>query len=335
MAYQVGFIGLGRMGTHMASHIHSVAPCGVWNRTRDVAVQHSKQHETVLVNSIESFRCPVVFCCLPTSAEVREAAVKLVEARKAHILEVGSHSNLPPNVFSLLVDCTSGAYSDTVSIGAYLRDNGVSMVDCPVSGGPRGAKAGALTAMLGGAEADVETAIQYAKSFAKKANFIGPLGSGHAVKSINNILNTANLMAITEGLLALKKIGVDPEKALASINCSSGRSLQSMERIPEEVLTGRFNYGFDFNLMRKDVRIAGALLEKESGALFETGVLRSVVSNMEIIGDAVLAERRGTGVAGPEGGPDLSKPLGLDYTYLSAYMEKQAGINLRSRENGS
>merc|ERR1711865_231781 len=63
------------------------------------------------------------------------------------------------------------------------------------------------------------------------------------------------------GLLALQQLGVKPEVALAAINGSSGRSLQTQERVPREVLTRRFNYGFKLPLMAKDVRVAESVLD--------------------------------------------------------------------------
>merc|ERR1712203_910690 len=74
-------------------------------------------------------------------------------------------------------------------------------------------------------------------SFARKIVHLGPAGCGHAVKSINNVLNTSNMLCAMEGMLALKKLGVDPAKALSVINTASGRSLMSMQRLPEEILT--------------------------------------------------------------------------------------------------
>jgi len=73
---------------------------------------------------------------------------------------------------------------------------------------------------------------------------------------MNNCLNAAHLIVAGEALLALKKWGVQPEVALQAINASFGRSLQTEVRIPTEVLTRRFDYGFKLGLMLKDVRIA-------------------------------------------------------------------------------
>ena len=70
----MGFIGLGAMGWHMARHLQSRFPTSVWNRTRTKAEDHGAQFGTGVVKDIADFKAPVIFCCVPTSEEVREVA---------------------------------------------------------------------------------------------------------------------------------------------------------------------------------------------------------------------------------------------------------------------
>merc|ERR1712039_72693 len=100
------------------------------------------------------------------------------------------------------------------------------------------------------------------QAFAANIVYLGPTGAGHAVKAVNNACNVSNLLCLHEGLLALKHMGVCPSAALEVINKSSGRSLMSLERIPKEVITGDFNYGFKLGLMAKDVNIATELMDE-------------------------------------------------------------------------
>lgn len=288
--YEIGFVGLGAMGYPMAGQINKAFPTAVWNRTTSKAHMHSDEFGTTMINNLDELSCPVIFCCLPTSVEVEEMAEKLS----------GDQG------IKLLVDCTSGDWKHTVKIGDILRQKNIEMVDCPVSGGVRGAEAGTLTAMYGGKPEDVELAMRYSM-FAKVKHRLGPLGAGHATKAMNNILNTANFMLATEGLLALRNCGVSPEAALGVINKSSGRSLQSEVRIPEEVLDRRFGYGFKLNLMHKDVKTAEKLLNEQFP---EAKVLPKVSETM----DKVMEMYKDT----PE----------IDYTHIATYLEKKAGVEL-------
>lgn len=135
-------------------------------------------------------------------------------------------------------------------------------MDCPISGGPAGASKGTLAAMLGGDAEAAEIVRPHIQAFAANIVYLGPTGSGHAVKAVNNACNVSNLLCLHEGLLALKKMGVCPSAALDVINKSSGRSLMSLERVPKEVITGDFNYGFKLGLMAKDVNIATELMDE-------------------------------------------------------------------------
>merc|ERR1712012_845268 len=100
---------------------------------------------------------------------------------------------------------------------------GVSLVDCPVSGGLRGAAAGTVMAMFGGGDGEFAAVEPYIRTFAKSVKRCGPVGAGMAVKSITSALDSAHLLLAAEGILALKGLGVEPATALEVINKSSGR----------------------------------------------------------------------------------------------------------------
>ena len=169
------------------------------------------------------------------------------------VSDVLGSNMVSPN--TVIVDLTSGAPDKSFKISEALREKNVTYLDMAVSGGPAGSEAGTLTAMASGdAEVFASKVEGIASLFAKKVEHVGPKpGSGHAVKAINNTLNMMNLLSASEGLIALNKAGIDTRKALDVINESSGRSLQSTVRIPEEVMSGKYAYGFQLGLMMKDV----------------------------------------------------------------------------------
>lgn len=293
----VGWIGLGAIGYPMAKHIaRTVAGTNqklfVWNRSVEKAERHAKEVESVVCRSIShlSENAECIFICLPTSVQVAEI-----------VQQIGGKCRL-------VIDCTSGEPTHTRAIGASLAKRGICMVDCPVSGGPFGAENATLTAMYGGDEESVQTAMKMS-SFAKVKEHVGPLGAAHAVKSINNILNCTHLLAATEGLLALSKFGVSPEKALDCINKSSGRSLQTEVRIPQEVIQGNYNYGFKLGLMEKDVLTARAL---QTAMLPQCCLLFPHVEKLV---------REATEKYGQTS----------DYTNLSRMLEDMAGLSLGER----
>ena len=236
------------MGWGIAANLAAAAKDGkiaspvlVWNRTTSKSEQHEARYGTRCARALPAVsQADVIITCLPTSTEVAHVARELAPTMKSG---------------SLWIDCTSGDPDSTKYISRMLKEAGVTMIDSPVSGGPDGAASGQLTAMVGGDTNDVAQSV--INIFAKKKIVrCGIVGAGHAVKAMNNCLNAAHLIVAGEALLALKKWGVQPEVALQAINASSGRSLQTEVRIPTQVLTRRFDYGFKLGLMLKDVRIA-------------------------------------------------------------------------------
>jgi len=294
---QVGFVGLGAMGYHMAGHMAKCHghQCLVWNRTEAKALQHSKEFGSSAVGKLEQLATSqVLIFCLPTSEE-DEAIVEQVAPHLAKD--------------ACVVSCTSGAPAVTKRLSLSLKERfGVHLLDCPVSGGPRGAAAGSLTCMLGSdSEEATKKVLPVLNTFAQKVVHCGPSGAGHAVKAVNNALNVTHLLLGAEGLLALQKLGVDPSVALDAINGSSGRSLQTEQRLPQEVLTRRFGYGFKLPLMAKDCRIAADVLKEMPSA-------QLLPKSAQLVQDFAR-----------EHGPDA------DYTCVVKSVENAAGEEIRAR----
>ena len=247
---RLGFYGLGTMGHHMAGHLHGLAASSGGRAA--VASRDGAKAEAWAAARGADFRgsfaelaeaCDVVCLCLSTTDAVEETLLGCGDALRD----------------TLVVDCTSGEPARTAALGARLRERGARLVDSPVSGGPAGAEAAELTSMMGGADADVADARAVVGCWSKKTVHCGALGSGDAVKSVNNVLNTAHVLLATEAALVLQKYGVDAATALDVINSSSGASLQT-QRLPEHVLSRDFGFGFKMGLMRKDCAIADALV---------------------------------------------------------------------------
>jgi len=128
--------------------------------------------------------------------------------------------------------------------------------------GPAGAKAGTVTTMVGTKESTSSVLLtQVLQAVAGRIVYLDAVGAGNAVKAINNMMNVSHLVFASECMYGLKLAGVNVGSALEAINHSSGRSLQTEVRLPTEVLTGQYKYGFDLQLMLKDVRQAKEFLK--------------------------------------------------------------------------
>jgi 3-hydroxyisobutyrate dehydrogenase len=236
----------------------------------------------------------VVITCLPTSAEV------------AALLDGPDGLLAGMRKGTLLADCTSGDPATSRRIAARLAEAGIAFIDAPVSGGTNGAEAGTLTVMVGGSEEDLARARPALESFGRTIVRMGPVGAGHAMKSVNNALLAVNILAVGEGVAALVKAGVPARTALEVLNVSSGRSFVSENLVVERVLTGTFPNTFRLALLHKDIGIATDLQ-------VDTGVDGPVLS----LAHRLYGEAR--------------HALGEDADYLEAIriVERKAGVEIR------
>jgi 3-hydroxyisobutyrate dehydrogenase len=228
-----------------------------WNRTPTRASQFAASAPAgaslrMAATAADAVRgADVVISCLPTSADVMS------------VLESSQGVAAALTRGAVWVDCTSGDPPTSRQIAAELAGFGVAYIDAPVSGGTSGADNGTLTVMCGGDAAVIERVRPVLVSFAGKIVHCGAIGTGAAVKAVNNALLAVDLWSTAEGLAALCKAGVSPAVALDVINASSGRSNASMNLIPQRVLTREFPRTFRLALLDKDVAIAAAFLREQ------------------------------------------------------------------------
>lgn len=249
---RVSFLGLGAIGTPMAARLAARHELTVWNRTAERARAFGAEHRArVAATPREAAEgAEVVITCLPTSADVE----RLLEGPD------GLEAGLAPG--SLVLDCTSGDAATTRRIAERLARRGVDFADAPVSGGTNGAAAGTLTVMVGGDRRVFERARPVLEAFGQRLVHMGPLGTGDAMKAVNNTLLAVNILALAEGLTGLVKAGVPARVAVETLNASSGRSFVSESLIPERVLPGTWPVTFRLALLDKDVGICLRQLEE-------------------------------------------------------------------------
>jgi 3-hydroxyisobutyrate dehydrogenase len=161
----------------------------------------------------------------------------------------------------LVVDMGSSEPVKTRTLAADLDALGVELVDAPVSGGVGGARNGTLTIMVGGSRRDVAR-ISPVLAHLGTVRHAGPVGSGHAIKALNNLISATHLWITSEAMVAGQRFGLQPEVMLDIINGSSGRSGSSENKWPKFILPGTFDSGFGLRLMLKDMRTATALAEQ-------------------------------------------------------------------------
>jgi len=249
----VGFVGLGNMGRLMAANL---AAAGVPLVVRDSAPAAQQRfvdaHGGTPANAPGDFAAvSVVVTMLPDGAAVREAVLGW---------DGGIASALRPG--SVILDMSSAEPVGTQKLAADLAPAQVRVVDAPVSGGIARAGTGTLSLMVGGTDEDAFELVKPVLEVLGERIFrTGPLGSGHAMKALNNFLGATAYTAAAEALAIGKEFGLDPAVMLDVVNTSTGRSFNSEVVFKNDVITGRYGTGFALGLLAKDVGIAAGLAE--------------------------------------------------------------------------
>ena len=249
----VGFVGVGTMGKRMAANL---AKAGLALVIRDADADAQKQfiaaHGGEPGASPQSFATTgVVVTMLPDGAAVREAVLGW---------QGGIAAALPPG--AVVLDMSSSDPVGTVALATDLASLGIRLVDAPVSGGITRAESGTLSLMVGGQDEDAFAQVTPVLEVLGARIFrTGPLGSGHAMKALNNFLGAAAYTTAAEALVIGHEFGLDPSVMLDVINASTGRSFNTEVVLKDEVITGRYGTRFALGLMAKDVGIAADLAE--------------------------------------------------------------------------
>ena len=246
---KIAFIGLGAMGFPMARHLSKEHEVIVWNRTREKAERHAREHGTKLADEMtECAEADVIITMLPTSREVDEVVDRMLPS-----LREGT----------LWIDATSGDPNVSRNTAARLGTRGVAFVDAPVTGAVVGAENATLTIMIGGTPEDFERAREVLKLNGKTLIHVGPVGSGHAIKVLTNSIMGATVWITSECMLLAKQLGIDLKTALAVTNAGSGRSNASENLLPMRLIEGKWPLIFKLAHHDKDIRIAMSLAHQQ------------------------------------------------------------------------
>jgi 3-hydroxyisobutyrate dehydrogenase len=247
---KIAFIGLGNMGGPMAANLvkaqHQVMAFDLSAAALDAAVDKGAKKVGSAAEAVKG--AEVVVTMLPAGKHVREVYEK----------------DVLPNVAkgTLLIDCSTIDVESARQVGALAQKAGLEMIDAPVSGGVGGATAGTLTFMVGGSEAAFAKAKPILEKMGKNIVHAGATGNGQAAKICNNMILGVSMIAVSEGFMLAKRLGLDAQKLFDVASTSSGQcwSLTNYCPVPGPVPTSPANRdyqaGFTAAMMLKDLMLA-------------------------------------------------------------------------------
>ena len=297
----IGFIGLGQMGFHMARRLLEAGHRVIVFDTRREAIDRLTAVGAQAAGSPRAIADEVetVMASLPTPDIVLAVAT-------------GPDGVIEGKRVRRFVDLSTTGAVMAKRIFTALKAKNIVQIDCPVSGGVTGAAKGTLALMVSGPRAEV-VAIEPALPAIGKIFFIGERpGAGQTMKLCNNFLSAAAMTATSEAMVMGVKAGLDPRIMLDVINAGTGRNTATEDKFGRIVLPRTFNLGFTVGLMAKDLKLC--LAEGEAlGVPME--VAEAVTRMLQIACD--------------ENGPDK------DLSTVVQPVERRAGVEVRTpRESG-
>ncbi len=240
----IGFVGLGAMGSVMAPLLNK---SGYVVYGYDIRSISNDKNIKLVKNLYELCDKDIIIFMLPNGSIVNSVVKQLLKR----------------NCNSLMIDMSSSDPNDTIALGEHLKKYNVKFIDAPVSGGVARARTGNLTIMVGGDKLTIEI-VKGTLSVLGKVKRAGPLGAGHAMKSLNNYVSAAGLIASFEALNTAIKFGIESKTFTEIINGATGKNNTTEVKLEKFVISEKFDSGFALDLMIKDVSIANELVKKMS-----------------------------------------------------------------------
>ncbi len=239
---ELGFIGLGRMGSEICAHLlaagHTV---GAYDLREEAVAQAEKKGARAATSPADAASgAEVVFTSLPHPDASRQVILG----------ETGILAGVREG--AILAETSTVSPSLIQELAPEVKARGATLMDAAVSGGVQGAQAGTLTLMVGGDEAGFERLRPLLACFGKNVFHCGPAGMGMVFKVVNNMLSHVNLAALTEAMALGVAAGADPDLLCDVIAVSSGRSRQVEDRLRKHILPGEFTPGMTTDLATKD-----------------------------------------------------------------------------------
>ena len=295
MSETFGFIGLGNMGRPMAGRLIDAGHSLVVHDVRESAVVDFVGRGAKKANSPAELASMVetIFLSLPTPPVVEAVAV-------------GENGLMSGEKVRRVVDLSTTGPQTAESISEKFQSRNVRWLDCPVSGGVGGAKAGTVAVMFSGPSADYEDLLPVLEVIGKPFYIGDKPGLAQMMKLVNNCLSAAAMALSSEAVVMGAKAGIPAKVMIDVINAGSGRNTATLQKFPQSILPGTFDYGFATGLMHKDV----SLFMQEARRM-----------GLSLEGCQVVFDiwQKALDKLGPDS----------DFTRIVTLMEEQAGVEVR------
>lgn len=242
----VGVIGLGFMGSAISAHIANagfeVSGHDILPERLDILVAHGGKSAASAREVAE--RTEVVLTSLPSLAAFEEViwgAQGIISSKRKGLI---------------VMECSTLAGADKQKAREALEKSGMTLLDCPISGGTRAAEKDLVVYGSGDGGA-YERCLPVINSFARANYYLGEFGNGTKMKMLANLLVAIHNVSTAEAMVLGMKAGLDPELIFKVMGDSSGRSRMFEIRGPRMVRDNYDEPGMKVKVFQKDLKVIG------------------------------------------------------------------------------
>ncbi len=292
----LGFVGLGKMGGPLCNRLLAAGHRPLVFDVNEATLADFAKRGAQRAASVKAMAdaADIIFTSLPMPDIVERVAL-------------GTDGVASGSKARVLVDLSTTGQGTAKRVAEGLSRAGKQWVDCPVSGGVRGAVNGTLALMVSCPKPTFELVQPLLVNFGK-VFFVGEKpGLGQVAKLGNNMMSAVALVCTAEAMAMAVKAGIDPDVMIDIINAGSGRNSASQDKFPKSVLTGKFDFGFATGLFHKDVRLCVDESEAMGVPMLMGSLARQILT-----------------IANTKYGPDS------DFTSMVRVVEDMAGVEIRS-----
>ena len=240
-----GLVGVGSMGGHLAANLLARGYPLIVCDTDPAALRTLQASGAQIAPTAREIaaQAETVLICLPTLDAIREVAL-------------GEHGLCHGNVISTCINCCTAGPSFIREIAEGLDPKRVTLLDCPITGGAKGASEGTLSITVSGDKGTFERARPLLDHLASHVFYVGDEpGQAQMMKLLNNMLSFAAFVASCEAFSLGAKAGLDPDAMVDVINTGTGRNSATTHKFPNNILPRTFDYGAKMLISFKDITL--------------------------------------------------------------------------------
>jgi 3-hydroxyisobutyrate dehydrogenase-like beta-hydroxyacid dehydrogenase len=234
----IGMIGLGLLGTALCERLlgagHEVV---VYNRTREKADPLIERGARWSDNPL--IECDRAVICLYTTDVVEDVLRQMDSGLRRG---------------QILVDTTTGDPEQTIALAERLAARGVDYLESPIAASSEQTRRGEAMAIVAGPEKAFAQCRDLFDAIAGKTFHVGRWGSAAKVKLVNNLMLGLERVALAEGLVFAKAVGLNPTQTLAVLREGNAYSVV-MDTKGRKMIEGDFTLQAKLSQHAKDIRI--------------------------------------------------------------------------------